>query len=271
MGSRPDDGAFLQRALLPGVNEQVSGGMPRTKSFERAGKRPSRLTGTGAPEGATGVRAESTRFSRTEWLATIIRERILDGTYQPGERIREVQLRTEFGFSNGPIREALQAIVADGLAERAPWQGVRVKTLSECELIELFQVRLALLEYATELAAKNVTPQLRETGAALKRELRLAFNEFEKSGRHPAFNGRLSHWLLSSAGNATLQSIWDKTMQQTLIYVNASLARSHGQKGRKIIEQLIDFICAGRVAEARAAARELTQQTLTDLGINGRV
>ncbi len=247
--------------------------MARTKPLENRAKRPGRGTGTAAPVNAIPAndRAEPARFSRTEWLANIIRERILDGTYQPGERIREVQLRSEFRFSNGPIREALQAIVADGLAERAPWQGVRVKTLSERELIELFQVRLALLEYASELAAKSVTPELCETGANLKRELRSAFNKFDKSRRHPAFSGRLSHWLLSCAGNNTLQSIWDKTMQQTLIYVNASLARSQDQKSRTIIEQLIDSICAGLVVEARAAARELTQQTLVDLGVNGRV
>lgn len=247
--------------------------MPRTKPLEPMPPGRSRDTGAAAAEGPApaNARPEPARFSRTAWLANIIRERILDGTYQPGERIREVQLRTEFGFSNGPIREALQAIVADGLAERAPWQGVRVKTLSERELIELFQVRLALLEYASELAARNASRDLCETGAALKLALRSAFNEFDKSGYHPSFNGRLSHWLLSSAGNNTLQSIWDKTMQQTLIYVNASLARSRGQKSRKIIEQLIDSICAGNVGEARAAARELTQQTLADLGIKARI
>ncbi len=232
-------------------------------------------TAAGRREAPRGVRASRTgsapadgeRFSRTAWLANIIRERILDGTYRPGEWIREVQLRTEFGFSNGPIREALQAMVADGLAERAPWQGVRVKTLSENELIELFQVRLALLEYASELAAQNVSRELRESADALKRELRSAFNRFDKSGGHPSFSGSLSQWLLNSAGNKTLQAIWHKTMQQTLIYVNASLARSHGQKSRKIIERLIDAICAGKVSAARAAARELTRQTLVDLGI----
>jgi DNA-binding GntR family transcriptional regulator len=161
--------------------------MPRLNTLKGISRRQSRVTDTAAAAPLAGnARAEPARFSRTEWLANIIRERILDGTYQPGERIREVQLRTEFGFSNGPIRESLQAIVADGLAERAPWQGVRVKTLSERELIELFQVRLALLEYASELAAQNVDPQLRETGAALKRELRSAFKEFDKSGRHPS-------------------------------------------------------------------------------------
>ena len=44
-------------------------------------------------------------------------------------------------------------MVADGLADRAPWQGVRIKSLSKPRIVELFQVRLALLEYAAELAA----------------------------------------------------------------------------------------------------------------------
>ena len=68
-----------------------------------------------------------------------------------------------------------------------------------------------------------------------------------------------------------MQEIWDKTMQQTLIYVNASLLRSHGRKSRTFINALIDAICSGDVAAARTAARELTKQTLVDLGIQGEL
>jgi DNA-binding GntR family transcriptional regulator len=212
--------------------------------------------------------AQDGRFSRTGWLAGILRERILNGTYQPGERIREVQLREEFGFSNGPIREALQAIVADGLAERAPWHGVRIKTLNEQELLELFQVRLALLEYAAELAARRSPGELADSADRIKREMDVRFGEIDKPGGHPSFNGNLSQWLLTSAGNKALHEIWDKTMQQTLIYVNASMVRSHG-KSRALIHRLIDSICGGDVEASRAAARALTEQTLIDLGIKG--
>jgi DNA-binding GntR family transcriptional regulator len=225
------------------------------------------------PQGArqTAQAVDANRFSRTSWLADILRERILGGVYQPGERIREVQLRGEFGFSNGPIREALQTIVADGLAERAPWHGVRVKALDEQQLIDLFQVRLALLEYAAELAARRASARLVESAVALKRELDAGFSKIEQPDSHPSFNGRLSQWLLTSAGNKALHAIWDKTMLQTLIYVNASLVRSHGRKSRALINRLIDTICEGDVAAARAAARELTRQTLVDLGIKGTV
>lgn len=211
------------------------------------------------------------RFSRTGWLAGILRERILNGTYKPGERIREVQLRTEFGFSNGPIREALQAIVADGLAERAPWHGVRIKTLSEQELLELFQVRLALLEYAAELAARNHSDAKADSTKEIKREMDAAFDRLDGTGGHPSFNGRLSQWLLTAAGNKALHEVWDKTMQQTLIYVNASFVRAHSRKSRALIYDLIDAIGAGDVPAARTAARALTAQTILDLGLKGAV
>jgi DNA-binding GntR family transcriptional regulator len=228
-----------------------------------------RVTSQATREMAEAV--DANRFSRTGWLTDILRERILGGVYQPGERIREVQLRQEFGFSNGPIREALQTMVADGLAERAPWHGVRIKALDEDELIDLFQVRLALLEYAAELAARRAAPRVTESAAALKRELDAGFSRIDEPDSHPSFNGRLSQWLLTAAGNKALHAIWDKTMLQTLIYVNASLMRSHGRRSRALINRLIDAICAGDVASARMAARDLTRQTLVDLGIKGTV
>ena len=85
---------------------------------------------------------------------------------------------------------------------------------------------------------------------------------------HPSFNGQLSQWLLAAAGNEVLRDIWDKTMQQTLIYVNASLMRGQGTKSRVLIHKLIDRICA--VTSRARRARELTRQTLVDLGIEAR-
>jgi DNA-binding GntR family transcriptional regulator len=241
---------------------------PRTASAQRRTQpRATRRTADAAPTPLPDA-SNGHRFSRTMWLAGLLRQRVLSGEYKPGERIREAQLRTETGFSNGPIREALQAIVADGLAERAPWHGVRVKALSERQIFELFQVRLALVEYAAELAARNRSPSVRETAKVLKRSMEEGFSKVDNAG-HPSFNGLLSQWLLASAGNEVLRSIWDKTMMQTLVYVNASIRKSRGSRNRALINELIDRICDGEVRAARSVARELTRQTLTDLGIKG--
>ena len=105
----------------------------------------------------------------------------------------------------------------------------------------------------------------------MKKSIDEVFASIGTSTGHPSFNGRLSQWLLASAGNEALREIWDKTMLQTLIYVNASMMQSRGTRGRALIHRLIDRICDGNVPEARAAARALTRQTLLDLGIDGTV
>lgn len=245
---------------------------PRKKAATGAARRTGRPAKPRAVAAAPVPRpAEAQRFSRTMWLADILRQRIISGDYKPGERIREAQLRTEFGFSNGPIREALQAMVADGLAERAPWQGVRVKSLSKPQIVELFQVRLALLEYAAELAARHPSAEVIASGAEVEKSHAEVFAQIGSSAGHPSFNGRLSQWLLASAGNGALREVWEKTMLQTLVYVNASMMKSRGTRSRALIHLLIDRICAGDVPQARDAARALTRQTLLDLGIDGTV
>ena len=210
--------------------------------------------------------------TRADWLADVLRKRIMDGVYKPGERVREAALQQEFGLSNGPTREALQKIVADGIAERSPWRGVSVIELDEGSLVELFQVRRALLEYAAELAARKITAKGIAQGRALKKQLNQTFDQMDAdAASHPSFSGQLSNWLLSATGNALLQRLWNSTLLRTLVYVNLSLRSNAGKQSRKLVNALIDAIVSRRPAEARQAAFALTQQTLLDLNIEGEV
>lgn len=206
-------------------------------------------------------------FSRAQWLAEILRDRIISGEYRAGERLQEANLQREFAFSNGPVREALQLIVADGLAERLPWQGVHVIDLDKTEITELFQVRLALFEYAAELAARRREPAAMATAEQIKQSFEEWLVKAGAARRDPAFHGGLSRWVLEAAGNSKLKAVWDRTMLQTLIYVNASIRRRAGVVKAAPIHRFIDAIVAGDVTEARHLARKLTQQTLEELGI----
>jgi DNA-binding GntR family transcriptional regulator len=214
-------------------------------------------------------------FSRAGWLAEILRERILGGTYAPGERIREANLQAEFGFSNGPTREALQLVVASGLAERAPWQGVRVVSLSEREIVEIFQLRVALLEYAAELAARFAPADILAEAPMLKCKLAEAFAQRKNGDAQTFFNGTLSHWILAAAGNAAITEAWERGVVKARIYVNASIRRvvrpDQGLAREVWVNDLIDGVVAQDPVRARAAARGLTLQTLKDLGIDGAV
>lgn len=248
----------------------MASGSPKRSGRERTAARKWKQPPTaGKPKKSTSV--VSTQFSRPFWLAKILRERIIRGQYQPGQRVREIDLREEFGFSNGPIREALHLIVADGLAERAPSQGVRVISLDGQQILELFQVRLALLEYAAELAARRCTSGVIAEAEKLKKTFERDFSKARRNAQHPSFYGLLSQWLLGAAGNEKLKVVWEKTMLQTLIYVNASLQHNNVVGSSKLINRLIDAVIAKDVLAAREAARALTRQTLVDLGIKDAI
>jgi DNA-binding GntR family transcriptional regulator len=207
------------------------------------------------------------QFHRPLWLANILRERIITGIYKPGTHIREAELRAEYGFSNGPIREALQLIVAEGLGVRVPWQGVRVISLTDRQIADLFEVRLALLECAAELAALKVSDAVIDAAPALKAYIDRAYKELKAGSMHPSFHGELSRWLMNAAGNEQLKRMWNTTMLQTLIYVNAAVSRRAGSNIWSLIYAVVDRVVERDAAGARFAVRELTIQTLRDLKI----
>lgn len=60
-------------------------------------------------------------------LKEIFIEKILNGEWPPGEMIpNEIQLCREYGVSRGPVRQALEQLVREGLLERKQGRGTRV-------------------------------------------------------------------------------------------------------------------------------------------------
>jgi DNA-binding GntR family transcriptional regulator len=84
---------------------------------------------------------------RVRWT---ILERIMDGTYQPGQRLKELTLAREFRVSQAPVREALRKLEAIGVVKSEPYRGARVRELSPTELRDAYQLRGILEQAATE-------------------------------------------------------------------------------------------------------------------------
>jgi DNA-binding GntR family transcriptional regulator len=208
-------------------------------------------------------------LSRPEWLISIIRERIIKGQYKPGDRIRETELQQEFGLSNGPIREALQRLVADGILDRSPWRGVRVIELTEAEIIELFQLRLALLEYAAELAARRADPEVIADAERVRANLRKALMKVKK-GDLALMSAELIEWVLRGAGNKRMVQVWENALLISRVYAYESMRRT-AARTEPIQYALIDAIVAGNAEAARRAVRELTLQTVKDLNIEAKL
>ena len=86
----------------------------------------------------------------SEQIYAILRSDILTGKIPLGEKLTLKNLKNRFEVSSTPIREALTRLTEDGLAEYYSNVGVNVISLSEKDLIELYQFmgdldRLAIL------------------------------------------------------------------------------------------------------------------------------
>jgi DNA-binding GntR family transcriptional regulator len=87
-----------------------------------------------------------------------LREAIVLGTLQPNERLVEANLAREFGLGRSAVRTALARLEQDGLVEREPHRGARVRLIDEREAVEILEARAVLEGVAARHAASNATP-----------------------------------------------------------------------------------------------------------------
>jgi DNA-binding GntR family transcriptional regulator len=89
----------------------------------------------------------ATRIPRVT-LASMVGERIrssiIDGTLAPGSQLNEVELASSFGVSRGPVREALQRLIQEGLLRSEPHRGVFVPVLADEDVDDVYLAREAL-------------------------------------------------------------------------------------------------------------------------------
>ena len=79
-----------------------------------------------------------------EQVTNRLREAIVSGLLQPGDRLMQEELAERLGVSRMPVREALRRLEAEGLVVLQPYRGALVANLSSTELQELYELRIAL-------------------------------------------------------------------------------------------------------------------------------
>jgi DNA-binding GntR family transcriptional regulator len=81
-----------------------------------------------------------------------IRTAIIEGDYEPGQRLTEEFLSAELNVSRTPIREAIRQLEAEGLVTSLK-RGVSVRDFSSTEIRQIYDLRALLEGYAASLAA----------------------------------------------------------------------------------------------------------------------
>ncbi len=104
-----------------------------------------------------------------------LRQAILRGELEPGERLMEIQLANKLGVSRTPVREAIHKLSQEGLVIMIPRKGAEVADISEKSMRDVLEVRKALEELAVQLVCDKITGEqiedLIEAGEAFKQAL----------------------------------------------------------------------------------------------------
>src|SRR4051794_24275696 len=139
-------------------------------------------------------------------IREVLLERILDGHYQPGARIVETQVASEFDVSQAPVREALRELEILGMVTSEPYRGARVRQVTPRQLAEIYPVRAAI----EEVAAQAATPVLQHDTAVLEAELDAMRAAAATGDRHELLvhDVRFHRLIVEASGNATLQQVW---------------------------------------------------------------
>ncbi len=95
--------------------------------------------------------------SSVERLYLDLRDRAMRYQLKPGARINEQLLGRELGVSRGPLREALNRLVAEGMLDFVMNKGFFRKAISVDEVFDLYQVRIALERRAVFLAVQRAS------------------------------------------------------------------------------------------------------------------
>ncbi len=94
--------------------------------------------------------------TRTD-LTRILRDAIVSGEYAPNQRLIEADLSATYGASRAAVRTALLELGAEGLVDRLPNRGSRVRAIPLAEAIEILEVRMSLEGLCAAKAAENIT------------------------------------------------------------------------------------------------------------------
>lgn len=186
----------------------------------------------------------------------LIRQRILDLTLEPGQRISEHDLAAEMGLSRTPVHQAVQRLADEGLIEIFQRVGTFVARIPINGLEEAMLVRTALEVAVIERVAERITPSAMAHLRAILQKQQDCVGQMDYQGFHRSdeeFHAAL-------ADIAGFPGIW-ATIQQAKIQIDRFRHLTLPLAGRMagVVHEhteVVNALATGQGPKAAAAMRE---------------
>ncbi|MBO2453730.1 GntR family transcriptional regulator [Actinomadura barringtoniae] len=185
------------------------------------------------------------RKSTVEIVSDELRSAILYGSLAPGSQLGEADLAARLGISRGPLREAMQRLVQEGLLHSEPHRGLFVITLDESDVEDVYMTRLAIERAACVLvmqrnrgeAVVQLTESLQELEDAARERDRVKMSDADQ-----AFH----EVLVRASGSPRLERMAQTLLVETRMCLNA-LQATYPEPDELVEEhrRLVDAIADG--------------------------
>lgn len=191
-----------------------------------------------------------------EVVCETLRTAIIGGMLKPGERLMEIQLAEELGVSRTPVREAIRKLEQEGFVEMLPRRGTYVANISIKDVIDVYEIRIALDVLAAGLAAERITDAELTT---LKKHLNkikhvVEYDEMEKVGE---YDWEFHEVLYKASKNERLVTIINNLREQlTRLRVTSMNYRGRIKDTIAEHELLVESIASRNVDLAKRRAYE---------------
>ena len=182
-----------------------------------------------------------------------LRKAILKGELKPGERLMEIALADKLGVSRTPIREAMRKLELEGLVVMVPRKGAQVANITEKDLNDVLEVRIALENMAIEKACARMTQEdIRELERAAEEfqhitaggslvEMAEADEEFHEKIYRSSGNDRLMQVLSNLREQIyryRIEYLKDEDARQQLVQEHALMTRAIRERDVKKAQEL---------------------------------
>lgn len=155
------------------------------------------------------------KVTETDDAYVRLRQAILTGDFMPNERLVECDLARQFSVGRAAVRTALARLEQEGIVERAPFRGARVRSISETEAIEILEARAVLEGLAARYAALHATDDDVATLRAIVERMRHDFAEGDLLGMSD-LSSQLHRLLLQISNHQTAARMIDSLQAQVV-------------------------------------------------------
>jgi DNA-binding GntR family transcriptional regulator len=215
------------------------------------------MTITGDDGGSLDARSSGTRYIQAY---EELRSLLLSGSIEPNTRLTEAGLTTKFNVSRGTMRAVLARLVQDGYITSEVNRGVRTRSFSVEEAVDILEARETLESALAGKAAERATEEEIDRLRLIAKAMAAAQDRGDER-EYSQGNRRFHQQIKEAAHQKTLARAYDNLLYPLVMRQYRDLAAPHPRQGSLEEHQAILLAIVTRNPESAIAAMRLHVST----------